>query len=117
MKKTIKKTFVEDEYKDFKKMMENEYPRPFFIYDDNDEIYFQRLKEDYPDMSIHKDTGMGEAVCLDKKARMILSYELIGAQKAYAYMQLHLSYDAFDAQMEGIKLQKYIKDDNTEGGF
>ena len=93
-----------NEYKQFKERIMLEDPYPYFCLKEEIAL-FPEFKKEFSDASLHKNTLIGTAVCMNKTSRFILGFEMLGASKTYAYLSGSMLLDNMEeAETEGTFL-------------
>lgn len=103
-------------YEEFLTDLQREYPKPMFVYGEDVNLA-ERYKEEHADASIH-GTPIGQALCVDDKARMYLIYMLRGVSIAYSQLTAVIMQNSLDAEFEYTKIFEELKakESNDAGG-
>ena len=78
-------------YNKMKAELEEERPWPYFPEEGDPKEFFEELKKEYPNASLHMKTGMGVAICVDDDARIDLATMIIGAEQCLLFYS-HMAY-------------------------
>jgi len=74
-----------EKYEEIRNDILNEYPNPYFYLDKAGDI-LDKLKKDFPNMTIQTDTRLGSAICIDDTVRMMMAYKLLCTSRLFLYV-------------------------------